>query len=93
MPTITPCLWFDGKAQEAAEFYASVFPDSRVGKVDRSAAETPSGPKGMELTVEFTLSGQPSSAPTAGPTSSSTRRSPSWSTARTRPRSTTTGRR
>ncbi len=67
MPAITPCLWFDGKAQDAAEFYASVFPDSRVDKVDRSVAETPSGPKGMVLTVEFTLSGQPFVGLNGGP--------------------------
>jgi len=67
MPAITPCLWFDGKARDAAEFYASVFPDSRVDKVDRSAAETPSGPKGMVLTVEFTLSGQPFVGLNGGP--------------------------
>jgi predicted 3-demethylubiquinone-9 3-methyltransferase (glyoxalase superfamily) len=67
MPAITPCLWFDGKAQDAAEFYASVFPDSRVDQVDRSAAETPSGPKGMVLTVEFTLSGQPFVGLNGGP--------------------------
>ena len=67
MPAITPCLWFDGKAEEAAEFYVSVFPDSRVDKVDRSAAETPSGPKGMVLTVEFTLSGQPFVGLNGGP--------------------------
>jgi len=67
MPAITPCLWFDGKAEEAAEFYASVFPDSRVDKVDRSAAETPSGPKGMVLTVELTLSGQPFVGLNGGP--------------------------
>ena len=67
MPAITPCLWFDGKAQDAVEFYASVFPDSRVAKVDRSVAETPSGPKGMVLTVEFTLSGQPFVGLNGGP--------------------------
>jgi len=67
MPAITPCLWFDGKAEEAAEFYVSVFPDSRVDKVDRSAAETPSGPKGMVLTVELTLSGQPFVGLNGGP--------------------------
>jgi predicted 3-demethylubiquinone-9 3-methyltransferase (glyoxalase superfamily) len=67
MPAITPCLWFDGRAQDAAEFYASVFPDSHVDKVDRSAAETPSGPKGMVLTVEFTLSGQPFVGLNGGP--------------------------
>jgi predicted 3-demethylubiquinone-9 3-methyltransferase (glyoxalase superfamily) len=58
MPALTPCLWFNGQAEEAAGFYASIFPDSRVEKVDPSPSETPSGPKGMVLTVEFTLSGQ-----------------------------------
>lgn len=53
-----PCLWFDGKAEEAAEFYTSLLPDSRVDKVWRSPAETPSGPAGMVLTVDFTLNGQ-----------------------------------
>jgi len=47
---ITPCLWFDGKAEEAAAFYASVFPDSAVTKV------TP-GPTGAALVVEFRLAG------------------------------------
>ncbi len=55
---ITPCLWFDGQAEEAARFYASLFPDSRVDSVNRSAADTPSGPEGSVLTVEFTLAGQ-----------------------------------
>jgi hypothetical protein len=36
MPTITPCLWFDGKAEEAATFYASLLPDSRIDKVHRA---------------------------------------------------------
>ncbi|MDQ3553404.1 MAG: VOC family protein [Chloroflexota bacterium] len=58
MAKITPCLWFDGKAQEAAEFYVSLLPDSRVDKVWRSPADTPSGPAGMVLTVDFTLAGQ-----------------------------------
>jgi predicted 3-demethylubiquinone-9 3-methyltransferase (glyoxalase superfamily) len=47
---ITPCLWFDGKAEEAARFYVSVFPDSAVTKV------TP-GPTGAALVVEFRLAG------------------------------------
>jgi predicted 3-demethylubiquinone-9 3-methyltransferase (glyoxalase superfamily) len=67
MPAITPCLWFDGQAEEAATFYASVFPDSRVDKVIPAAAETPSGPKGMVITVEFTLSGQPFVGLNGGP--------------------------
>ena len=54
-----PCLWFDGNAEEAAEFYVSLLPDSRVTKVWRTPAETPSGPEGMVLTVDFTVGGQP----------------------------------
>ena len=58
MDKITPCLWFDGQAEEAARFYTSLFPDSRIVSVDRSAADTPSGPEGMVITVEFTLGGR-----------------------------------
>jgi predicted 3-demethylubiquinone-9 3-methyltransferase (glyoxalase superfamily) len=58
MFTLYPCLWFDGQAEEAARFYASVVPKSHVGNVSRSPAETPSGPAGMVLTVDFTLNGQ-----------------------------------
>ncbi|WP_148254795.1 VOC family protein [Aidingimonas lacisalsi] len=54
---VTPCLWFDGQAEDAARFYVSLFPDSRIERVMRSPAETPSGPAGSVLTVEFTLSG------------------------------------
>jgi predicted 3-demethylubiquinone-9 3-methyltransferase (glyoxalase superfamily) len=64
---ITPSLWFDGRAEEAAQFYVSVFPDSRIDKVWRSAAETPSGPKGMVLTVDFTLRGQKFNGLNGGP--------------------------
>ncbi len=58
MKQLFPCLWFDGKAEEAAQFYASLLPDSHVDKVWRSPADTPSGPAGMVLTVDFTLAGQ-----------------------------------
>ena len=58
MPTLYPCLWFDGKAEEAAAFYTSLLPDSHVDRVWRSPADTPSGPAGMVLTVDFTLAGQ-----------------------------------
>lgn len=58
MSKITPCLWFDGNAAEAAEFYASLLPDSRVGTISRSPSDTPSGPEGSVLTVEFTVAGQ-----------------------------------
>lgn len=57
MQKITPFLWFDGQAEEAARFYVSLFPDSLIERVVRSPADTPSGPAGMVLTVEFTLSG------------------------------------
>src|SRR5262249_12580446 len=55
--TVYPCLWFDGTAEEAATFYTSLLPNSRVDRLWRSPAETPSGPAGMVLTVDFTLAG------------------------------------
>ncbi|MBS1833263.1 MAG: VOC family protein [Acidobacteria bacterium] len=58
MSKIKTCLWFDKNAEEAANFYASVFPDSKVGKVQRSPTDYPSGKAGDVLTVEFTVLGQ-----------------------------------
>ena len=58
MTSISPCLWFDGNAEEAAKLYTSLFPNSRIDKVNRSPADTPSGPEGSVLTVDFTLAGQ-----------------------------------
>ena len=58
MSGITPCLWFDGQAEEAAAFYTSLFPDSRIDEVSRSPADNPSTSAGEVLLVSFTLSGQ-----------------------------------
>ena len=67
MQKITPHLWFTEKADEAARFYASIFPDSRVDRVTTIPAETPSGPPGSVAVVEFTLFGQRFMAIGAGP--------------------------
>ena len=53
---ITPCLWFDGQAEEAATYYASIFPNSRVGKIARYGSAGP-GPEGSVMTVNFELEG------------------------------------
>lgn len=55
---ISPCLWFDTEGEEAARFYASVFPDSSVDRVIRTTTDTPSAKAGAVLFVEFTLCGQ-----------------------------------
>lgn len=64
---ITPHLWFPEKAVEAARFYVSLFPGSRVDSVTAIPAETPSGPAGSVQVVEFTLAGQKFMAIEAGP--------------------------
>jgi predicted 3-demethylubiquinone-9 3-methyltransferase (glyoxalase superfamily) len=67
MSRITPCLWYDGQAEEAANFYVSLLPDSRIDRVMRSPADNPSTPEGAVLTVEFTLAGQTYVALNGGP--------------------------
>jgi len=67
MKSIVPCLWFDGDAEEAARFYVSLLPDSRIDRVMRSPADTPSGEAGTVLTVEFTLMGREYFALNGGP--------------------------
>ena len=64
---IVPHLWFADNAVEAANFYVSLFPDSRVDSVTPIPADTPSGPAGSVPVVEFTLAGQPFMAISAGP--------------------------
>ena len=58
MSKISPCLWFDGQAEEAAQLYTSLVPDSRIDSVNRAPADYPSGSAGDVLTVEFTLAGE-----------------------------------
>lgn len=57
MDKISPCLWFDGNAEEAARFYVSLFPNSRINDVQRAPADYPDGQQGNVLTVDFTLAG------------------------------------
>ena len=64
---ITPSLWYAREAEEAARFYASIFPDSRVDRVTTMPADSPSGPEGSVVVVDFTLFGQSFMAMSAGP--------------------------
>jgi 2-polyprenyl-6-hydroxyphenyl methylase/3-demethylubiquinone-9 3-methyltransferase len=63
----TICLWYDGTAEAAANFYAETFPDSSVGAVHRAPGDFPSGKKGDVLTVEFTVMGIPCLGLNGGP--------------------------
>jgi predicted 3-demethylubiquinone-9 3-methyltransferase (glyoxalase superfamily) len=65
--TITPCLWFESEALEAAEFYTSVFPDSSIVTVQRSPVDTPGPKAGAVLIVHFRLAGQDFQALNGGP--------------------------
>lgn len=66
LPRITPFLWFDDKAEEAANFYVSVFKNSKIGSIARYS-DAGSGPKGSVMTVSFELEGQPFIALNGGP--------------------------
>jgi predicted 3-demethylubiquinone-9 3-methyltransferase (glyoxalase superfamily) len=58
MSKISPCLWFDGEAEEAAKFYVSLLPDSRIDHIQRNPVDGPAGKAGTMLVVKFTLAGQ-----------------------------------
>ena len=64
---IYPFLWYAKEAEQAAKFYASIFPDSRVERVSTMMSESPSGPPGSVKVVDFVLFGQRFQAMTAGP--------------------------
>jgi predicted 3-demethylubiquinone-9 3-methyltransferase (glyoxalase superfamily) len=66
MPKITPFLWFDDKAEEAMNFYTSIFKNSKPGKVSRYGDGAP-GPKGKVMSVTFQLEGQEFMALNGGP--------------------------
>lgn len=66
-PKNTICLWYDKDAEEAATFYAAIFPDSAVGEVFRAPADFPSGKAGDVLTVTFTVAGIPCLGLNGGP--------------------------
>jgi predicted 3-demethylubiquinone-9 3-methyltransferase (glyoxalase superfamily) len=70
MQKITPCLWFDDNAEEAAKFYTSVFKNSKIGKISRygkEGYEIHGKPEGTVLTAEFELNGQTFTALNGGP--------------------------
>lgn len=64
---VIPCLWFDTHAEEAAEFYVSLLPESRIEAVVRSPGDYPAGKAGDVLLVEFTLAGNRYTALNGGP--------------------------
>jgi predicted 3-demethylubiquinone-9 3-methyltransferase (glyoxalase superfamily) len=66
-PKIMTFLWYAKEAEEAAKFYASIFPDSKVERVTTMQSESPSGPPGSVKVVDFRLFGQPFQAMSAGP--------------------------
>lgn len=70
MQKITPCLWFDSQAEEAAKFYVSIFKNSKIGNMTRygeAGAEVSGRPKGSVMTVTFEIEGQEFVALNGGP--------------------------
>ena len=67
-PKITPCLWYDGNAEEAARFYATVLPDVTIDNIVKAPSDNPGGGKeGQVLIVEFTIAGQKFTGLNGGP--------------------------
>jgi len=66
-PKNTVCIWYDHHAEEAARFYAGIFPDSRVGAVIPAPGDYPDGEAGKTIVVEFTLMGIPCIGLNGGP--------------------------
>jgi predicted 3-demethylubiquinone-9 3-methyltransferase (glyoxalase superfamily) len=66
MPKLTPCLWFDGKAEEAAKFYVSIFRNSKINRISYYGEAGPL-PSGTVMTVDFELDGQPYQILNGGP--------------------------
>ena len=66
MQPITPCLWFDDKAEQAVRFYTSILPNSKIGQISHYGASGPR-PKGLVMTVAFKLNGQDFMALNGGP--------------------------
>lgn len=67
MQTITPFLWFDGQAEEAANLYVSIFKNSKINSIARYPAGSPGGMEGKVMTVGFNLDGQEFAALNGGP--------------------------
>jgi len=64
---VNVCLWYERDAEQAANFYASTFPDSRVGQIQRAPGDFPDGKQGDVLVVEFTVLGIPCIGLNGGP--------------------------
>jgi len=66
MPKIAACLWFDGQAEQAANHYTAIFPNSKIHGVTHYGPDSP-GPEGGVMTVSFTLDGQQFTGLNGGP--------------------------